>query len=264
MRKKCTKCGEKKELREFWRHKLGKNGVHPVCKSCIKLYRKAHKEEISAYMRKWQKLNKKTVRIQKAQYQKNNQKEISIQKAQYRKENKEKIAEQEKQCRLNPVLFDTYAHQLDWIEKVRRDPGNKERLQAECALCKKWFSPSRGQVGHRIECINGKQLGDSNFYCSVACKKTCPVYKKINHKEGYARKPYRAGQREWKNHVIACAEYRCKKCGKIIDRGIAHHIKPVSQHPLESMDINNGLYLCKDCHKIVHSNVGSRSIDLRC
>jgi len=70
--KKCRKCGEWKQLRDFFNDKTRSDGVHPYCKVCHLVqtkqnylenieerrvtnreYRKTHHEEIKEYMKKW-------------------------------------------------------------------------------------------------------------------------------------------------------------------------------------------------------------------
>jgi len=40
--KKCTKCGEQKELSEFYANKGNKNGIHSECKGCHLEYKRTH------------------------------------------------------------------------------------------------------------------------------------------------------------------------------------------------------------------------------
>lgn len=258
------------------------------------IYRRKNKKQLTEKDAKYYKKNKKNIRAkndayleknkgliakQRAKYRKNNKKKIAQAAAVYAKINREKIAartvlwrvankrkiaEDSAKRRHSPVLFDTYALKLSWAEEVRESPANRKELQVKCALCKTWFAPSQNEVSQRMKVLNGKGKGDCNFYCSDNCKKLCPVFGKIKYREGEMPGIRRYGQTEWKQYVMVCAEYRCERCGKIIEKGIAHHIRPVSQYPLESMDIDNGLYLCKDCDKTIHSEKGCRPVDLRC
>ena len=40
----CSKCKEKKQLCEFYKNKLGVNGLHPSCKECEILRKKIWRE----------------------------------------------------------------------------------------------------------------------------------------------------------------------------------------------------------------------------
>ena len=61
MKKTCTKCGIEKEITEFSKDKLGKNGLHWVCKKCVQIYVKSYqqrnKEKINTYHRNYRKKN---------------------------------------------------------------------------------------------------------------------------------------------------------------------------------------------------------------
>ena len=51
--KKCTKCGEVKELGEFHKMAASRDGHRPVCKSCRKQYRQENKEKKNQYAKKY-------------------------------------------------------------------------------------------------------------------------------------------------------------------------------------------------------------------
>jgi hypothetical protein len=163
------------------------------------------------------------------------------------------------------MLYDIYAHYLPKDER-RPDPGvlfrGKEILQIRCKKCGIWFKPGYFQVWRRIYALEGKHEGESNFYCSENCKRSCDVYKTILYRR--TTSPHRTppSNREWRDMVQTCAEGLCEICGK---KGkIAHHIIPVAKNNLVSEDYDNGLWLCKDCHThIVHSLPDCRFHELK-
>lgn len=63
-----------------------------------------------------------------------------------------------------------------------------------------------------------------------------------NHKK---RNSY--GYRKWREAVIA-RDKVCQKCGSTKNLE-AHHIKPFSMYPELRLDLNNGLTLCRKCHR---------------
>ena len=61
--------------------------------------------------------------------------------------------------------------------------------------------------------------------------------------------------REWRTNVFARDRYTCKKCNEKGVKIEAHHIKPWSKYPELRLDLENGITLCKKCHKIIHSKL---------
>lgn len=105
--KKCSKCGETKDVGLFSKKKDGKDGLNSRCKACDKAHREANKEKIAAKKKAYRDANKekiaayneankeKTVAYQKA-YREANKEELSAKDKAYREANKEKIAAQKK------------------------------------------------------------------------------------------------------------------------------------------------------------------------
>ena len=161
------------------------------------------------------------------------------------------------------VFFDTYAPRLEKFEKVRRNPKDKTELQVRCTFCNKWFSPNRNQINSRLSALNN--IGqECNLYCSDNCKSSCPVYRQKTFRKGENPNIDRPDQRDWAEMVKLCADYRCEICGKIETELIAHHIEGILHNPVESADVVNGIALCKECDKKVHSEKGCRPVDLQC
>jgi uncharacterized OB-fold protein len=95
----------------------------------------------------------------------------------------------------NIPLYDTYAPQLEWTEKIRRNKEDQNVLEVKCFKCGKWYIPKRSNVKHRINSLNGKE-GHHRFYCSDNCKNSCSIFHKsadILMKEDAIR----AGRLKW-------------------------------------------------------------------
>lgn len=68
-------------------------------------------------------------------------------------------------------------------------------------------------------------------------------------------KPKRPGLFYWRQAVFAKDNFACVKCDLEYDLQ-AHHIESFSSRPELVLDLNNGITLCYDCHKELHSKYG--------
>ena len=64
---------------------------------------------------------------------------------------------------------------------------------------------------------------------------------------------------KWTREVKERDRYTCQRCGKILNgaEAKAHHKLPVWFMPELEFDTDNGICLCKDCHKQIHGYGGS-------
>ena len=58
--------------------------------------------------------------------------------------------------------------------------------------------------------------------------------------------------RRWRLDVFARDDYTCQICGQHGGELNAHHIKPWAKSIDSRYDVNNGVTLCKCCHKMIH------------
>ena len=159
----------------------------------------------------------------------------------------------------NIPLYNTYHHKISYCEQTRRSPEEPRLLQIKCHKCKKWFTPTRYQVGNRIWALEKAPCGsvaENNFYCSTKCKLECPIYKKIKrmfNKQRNQNTPYTSQElRIWSLEVRRRAGNRCEICDK--DATEAHHILSKKNYTFFALDPDNGIAVCKYCHHhIIHT-----------
>jgi len=165
----------------------------------------------------------------------------------------------------NIPLFDTYAHKIDWIEEVRRDPENPDYLQVKCteSRCKNWFVPKTTDVQNRIGVLKGRSKGWCRFYCSKECKQNCSIFGQRIYPKGFINTDnIRHDQVSWAQLIKERDNFECQRCSST-ENLIAHHIEGLNKNPLESADIDLGITLCIDCHKLAHKDEGCRFADMR-
>lgn len=248
----CSKCKIEKDVSCFYKDKTGKYRVGCWCKKCTKRYQKQFRKD-------------NVLKI--AEYRKSNILKI----ANYRKNGKLQKKEWRKHYNKDVAIFNSYSKKLEIFEKIRRYPENLELLEVKCAYCGKWVLPTNLQVGARLQFFNGTSSSEHRFYCSEACKISCP---------SYGQKLYWKGQKEerlgtsrevsawFRQFVLETDNWTCQKCLKSKEEFSelvlhVHHIKGVAQKPMLQNDIDNAITLCIDCHKEIHKTKGCTYFDLR-
>ena len=62
--------------------------------------------------------------------------------------------------------------------------------------------------------------------------------------------------KDWRQCVLERDNYTCQRCGRKGGNLNAHHIKEYSKYPGLRYEVENGVTLCKKCHKEIHKNEG--------
>lgn len=106
--KKCSKCKIEKELSDFNKNKVRKDGLQSYCKGCKKEYKgqwyKANKEKITEYIqdnkeyykeysKKWRQANKEKIKERDKQYLEANKEKRKESQRRWQQANKEKLKE---------------------------------------------------------------------------------------------------------------------------------------------------------------------------
>lgn len=146
--------------------------------------------------------------------------------------------------------------------------GNLNGTLFKCTYCGQWFKPTRKEVTKRLAFIKGQRSCEGRLYCSSGCKKACPIYQQQLYPRGFKNSTSREVQVELRQMVLERDNWTCqyKGCEKTVEDTElhCHHIEPISQNPIESADVSNCVTLCKEHHKLVHSQEGCKYFQLRC
>lgn len=111
-------------------------------------------------------------------------------------------------------------------------------------------------------------LRNTSRFCDTHCRAKW-IY--LNYRETYNQTGKLAGERNpnwkggitpehlairtsteyklWRKAIFQRDNWTCQECGKHGGWLEAHHIKPFAQFPELRLAINNGITLCKPCHK---------------
>ena len=115
----CTKCGEEKNLSEFYKNRSKKNGYNSYCKLCSKKcfekYYEDNKEVILKQQKEYAKINEKKIAKQNKEYYKENKEKIDEQHNIYSQNNKEKISKQKKERHIKnkKIVFEYYGNKCE-------------------------------------------------------------------------------------------------------------------------------------------------------
>jgi len=98
--KKCSKCEEEKDISEYVKSNISKDGLAYVCKSCSKKWREANKEKAKEYRKVYREQNKEKIAKRCKSYNETNKDKIYKYNKEYGKTynaiNKDKINERAK------------------------------------------------------------------------------------------------------------------------------------------------------------------------
>lgn len=70
--------------------------------------------------------------------------------------------------------------------------------------------------------------------------------------------------KKWRQNVFIRDNFTCQNCGERGGRLEAHHKKEWAYYPNERYNIDNGITLCKRCHKKIHKGGGDLSQKEEC
>ena len=153
------------------------------------------------------------------------------------------------------VLYSIYKEQLTIDDNPTQDEDGY--LLVRCKHCGKDFHPIRMEVTNRIKALLSSDNSENNFYCSVDCKVSCPVYR--NRGGLHIAQRDNAYMKQANLLSLERANHKCEICGSV-DNLEVHHIIPFKVSPIEAYDLDNLIVLCEKHHKEYgHSANGSIS-----
>lgn len=262
--KACSICGVCSPIESFCNGK-------GACYECRKKYREKNKEVLRKKKGEYYKQNSGVIKNRVKTWVENNKDYVREKQKKYRELNKEKKLEKDrayarehrqeairktKEHNKSLAMFDTYGSKL-----LTEDypTNNKGELLVKCKKCGKLFRPTNLQCKARIAAITSTNKGESHFYCSNNCKKSCDIYgsqkvpKSLRSKRETARSCQQTAKRALKANQCDEAGYNyCEKCGDIIPSDL-HHTIPIMGIADNHTDHAGMMLLCPGCHTKLHS-----------
>ena len=275
MIKVCTKCGQEKSTTEFSKDRGAKDGLFLWCKSCRSAHYFNNKDKENERNQQYYLNNKIKIDKQHKIYAEDNKERLSDYQKDYARINKECIAKRKKRWYLKTLkerisymdskaLYETYKNKLT-VDESPRLSKDSISLEVKCRYCGKYFMLSNRQIRSRLAALK-HGTAENSLYCSIHCKKACPIYRQRNYPKDFKKVTSREVQPELRQMVLARDSWICQNCGTTIDNAElhCHHIIPINESPIESADIANCITLCKECHKEVHKIPDCGYGDLKC
>jgi 5-methylcytosine-specific restriction endonuclease McrA len=228
-----------------------KEKICPICKTKFKP-RKSSQKYCSPECRVKSMTNKITIKCSYCE------KEISITKSTYER-SKHHYCSQE--CK--------YEHQKQTVKGENNPNYKNATVKVRCSYCSKEFTI--------LKC---KIKNNKNVYCSQKCKsnhqreilkgENNPNYGKGEKIRGNKNKMWNPektqeerekgriieGYKKWVYGVYKRDNYTCQYCGKRGGDLVAHHLNSYNWDKEHRTDINNGVTLCKQCHRYFHIKYG--------
>lgn len=215
----CSRCKINKELIEFNKCIVKKDGLQIYCKSCEAQYYLDHKDRIAQYQ-----LNHKSKR---KQYLLDHKEKIVQQTAQYYLDHKDEIIQRQIQYRVNHKNK-IAQYRIEHKDKmIQYEINHKEEL-------------SQYRVQYRLKYKNKIALYLAQY--------------QIDHPEKYMHLPIRQFcSIICKPFILNRDNYLCQLCGNS-NNLIVHHIRPVKDDTdaIDILNPKNLVTLCKTCHLLVH------------
>ena len=159
----------------------------------------------------------------------------------------------EQACAVCGKVFETRVRSQKYCSKPCQNIGRQKKTIVICENCGEEFAKKSCDI---YWCEHRR---NKHHFCSKKCQFN--FHRGQNHPQWIADRSqvkneirclrYSAQMQEWRAAVFKRDDYTCQKCNQHGGYLQAHHIRKFADHEDLRFNINNGITLCKKCHKIV-------------
>ena len=282
IKKKCSKCNEVKNIFQFPKRKNGsKDGYRNICKKCYYESKKKHKCVCIYCNNEFMSQNKEQKFCSNecySEYKTNNKKgkktyinvciycnktfETIYKNQKYCSHEcsvKERIILTEKKCIICNKTFKSRKITSKYCSNKCKHEGRKDsnkKIYIKCEICGTDIIEYKSQIKNQkhIYCSRKcKDIGNGIFYSG---ENSARWNKDRTMNDRIISRHY-AEYNQWRLNVYKRDNYTCQCCGDNKGGNLrAHHIFNYSEHEKLRTDVNNGITLCKTCHKEFHDIYG--------
>ena len=117
--------------------------------------------------------------------------------------------------------------------------------------------------GGKPKCIDcGKRLADYQSKRCLRCRGLNQCQEKhFNWKGGISKNSHSNDEpkyKQWRSDIFQRDNWTCQTCGLKGKKLVAHHIKSWAKFPELRYEIENGITLCEECHKLTDNYCGKK------
>ena len=169
--KRCTKCGEEKDLSKFSKKTDSRDGYRSSCKKCEREYKEDNKERLSIANSEYRKNNKEKIKERDSIYYIKNKERISERSKEYNKKNKEKIAQDHR----------VYSKKNKEQIKNRRKDYRLKNEEKEKAQQKEYYLLNREHLIKEVtKYSTERKKRDVNY--RITCNLRCRLHHALEHR----------------------------------------------------------------------------------
>lgn len=221
--KKCSKCGEEKELTaEYWhRQKRSKDGFKARCKECIKEDYQENREHILQQKKDYYQENKIGILEKDKAYYQNNREKILERNNKYYQNNKKEILEQVKEYyQANKEKIAEYKKQYSQKNKEKIREHNRQYYNTYYQLNKEKYiindQKRRARKAQLPNTLTTEEYENTLEYFNHSCAYCGCELNKDNHHMEHVVPVSKGGGTTQKNIIPSCASCNSSKHTKTL------------------------------------------------